>query len=162
MQLPKIITLNDFGGDIASYIEAIYALFKKDFVDTKPKFEGVRLGLKKYPLVSNKEYTFYHFTHDGEYEENRTPNLRRMERVCFIKPMIENSNHPDLKVWRNKRGTKERILIYHEAESFLVVLEDRGDFILPWTAYLVEYPNRKKQLIKEYEDYIKAKTAQGG
>ena len=34
-------------------------------------------------------------------------------------------------------------------------------YILPWTAYLVKENNRKRKLRKEYDAYIKAKTAQG-
>ena len=161
LELPEIITLEEYGGDIATYLEAVYEVFKQDFVDTKPVFEGTPLGLKKHPYIEGKEYTFYHFTHDGDIETERLPNLRRLERMPFPKPMIDNSTHPYLKVWRNKRGNKERILIYHEAETYLVVLEDRGDYILPWTAYLVEYSNRQRKLLAEYDAYIKAKTAQG-
>jgi len=28
-------------------------------------------------------------------------------------------------------------------ENYLVVLKDRGDYILPWTAYPVEQPSKK-------------------
>ncbi|MBN7816855.1 hypothetical protein [Algoriphagus pacificus] len=161
LELPEIITLNEYGGDFTSYLEAVYAIFKRDFIDSSPRYEGKRLALKKHPYIEGKEYTFYHFTHDGDIETDRLPNLRRLERMPFPRPLIDNSTHPYLKVWRNKRGNKERILIYHEAEAYLVVLEDRGDYILPWTAYLVEYSNRQKKLIDEYEAYIKAKTAQG-
>ena len=82
-----------------------------------------------------------------------------MERIPFPRPMIDNSNHTDLRVWRVKRGSKERILIFSETEQYLVVLEDRGEYILPWTAYYIEYPNKIRRLIKEYEEYIKTKTA---
>ncbi len=153
LELPEIIRLEDYGGDIIRYMEVIYAVFRKDFVDKQPAFEGRQLKLKKYPLVDGKECTFYHFTHDGDIETERLPNLRRMERIPFPCPMIENSNHPYLKVWKNRRGTKNRILIFHEAESYLVVLEDRVKYILPWTAYLVEFDNRKRRLLKEYAAY---------
>ena len=159
-ELPDIITLEEYGGDIATYMEAVYAVFKRDFVDSKPTFEGTRLGLKKHPLIADKEYTFYHMTTGGLKEDDRKPDLRRCERIPFPGPMIDNSTHPYLKVWRNKRKNKERILIYHEVEAYLVVLEDRGDYILPWTAYLVEYSNRQRKLMAEYEAYIKAEAAQ--
>ena len=160
LQLPDKITLEEYGGDFSSYLEAVYAIFRRDFVDSRPVFEGTRLGLKKHPFIDGKEYTFYHFTHDGDIEKERLPNLRRLERISFPRPMIDNSTHPFLKVWRNKRGTNERILIFHEDESYLIVLEDRGDFILPWTAYLVEYKNRRIKLMEEYLAYKKAKAAQ--
>lgn len=159
--LPELIYLDEFGGDFTEYIEEIYRIFREDFIDSKPVFEGIRLGLKKYPLVGGKAYTFYHFTHEGSDEENREPNLRRMERIAWPAPMINDSIDPYLKVWRNKKGRHERILIFHEEESYLVVLEDRKEYILPWTAYLVDYNNRKRRLLKEYKAYKNAETAQG-
>lgn len=153
--LPNIIPLEDYDGDISTYLEVIYQVFKKDFIDSKFNFEGIRVALKKYPTVEGKEYTFYHFTHDGDIENERIPNLRRLERIPFPKPMIIGSNHPYLKVWRNTRGRKKRILIFHEEESYLVVLEDRGDFVLPWTAYLVEYNRQVIKLLDEYDRYMR-------
>lgn len=160
LELPEIIELSEYNGNIHNYMNAIYEVFRRDFVLSKPNFKGKRLGLKKFPLVAGKEYTFYHFTHDGKNENDREPNLRRMERMPFPRPMIDCSNCESLRVWRVKRGSKERILIFHEEESYLVVLEDRGSYILPWTAYLVEYPNKRRRLIKEYEAYISAEAAQ--
>ena len=157
--LPKIIELNEFGGDFQSYYEAVYKIFKNDFVDTKPIFRGKRLALKAHSYIEGKEYTFYHFTHDGKIEHDRKPNMRRMERIGFPKPIINNSTHIDLKIWRNKRKNKDRILILHEQERYLVVLEDRKDYILPWTAYYIEYNNRIRKLIKEYEAYKNTETA---
>lgn len=159
--MPSLVSLVDFGGDLPAYLEAIYQVFKNDFVFSKPIFRGKKVGLKKYPLVDQKDYTFYHFTHSGTDERNRKIDLRRMERIRFPRPMIEGSKHPYLKVWKNKRGTKNRFLIYHEAENYVVVLDDRGKYVLPWTAYIVDYPNQKRKLLKEYEDYRKnAETAQ--
>lgn len=156
-ELPEIITLWQYRGDIHTYMEVIYQVFVDDFVKNRPVFEGRRLGLKKHPLIEGKEYTFYHFTHEGNNEENRRPDLRRMERIPWPAPLINNSRHKYLKVWRNQRGMHERILIFHEKEEYLVVLEDRGDYILPWTAYQVIYKNKVRRLLNEYEAYKKPK-----
>jgi len=155
LELPEQIYLEEFSGNFDAYNEAVYEIFREDFVTTKPTFEGVRLGLKKHPFVDDKEYTYYHFTHSGDIETERIPDMRRMERIPFPRPMIDNSNSKSLKVWRNKRGTKERILILHEEERYLVILEDRGEYILPWTAYYIEYNNKIRRLIREYEEYHK-------
>ena len=138
-------------------MEAVYQIFKKDFVDSKPIYQSRRLQLKRHPLIDGKEYTFYHMTHKGKIESDRIPDFRRMERISWPKPLIDNSTHPYLKVWKNirrgKGGKKERILIFHEEENYLVILENRKKYILPWTAYLVEYENKKQKLLKEYEKY---------
>jgi hypothetical protein len=153
LYLPELITLEDYGGDSAAYFEGVYQVFVKDFINSSPVFRGKKLRLKKYPFIAGKEYTFYHFTHDGEDELNRVPNLRRMERMPWPAPMINKSESSNLKVWRNKRGRHERILILHEEEEYLVILEDRKDYILPWTAYLIDYPNKLKRLLREYQAY---------
>ena len=152
-QLPDIITLEEYNGNFAAYFEGIYQIFVRDFIENRPMFEGIRLKLKSFPYTNGKEYTFYHFTHEGNVEENRVPDLRRMERIPWPAPMINDSGHPYLKVWRNNRGRHERILILHEQERYLIILEDRKDYILPWTAYLVDYPNKLKRLLREYEAY---------
>ena len=160
--LPDIIELTEFGGNFSDYLEAVYQIFKTDFVDSKPTFKGTRLGLKRYPLVEGKEYTFYHFTHEGDIENDRLPDLRRMERIAWPRPMID-SEHEYLKVWRNTRrgkgGTKNRILILHEAERYLIILDDRGDYILPWTAFLIKGNTQLKKHIREYDEFIKAEAA---
>jgi hypothetical protein len=113
-------------------------------------------------LIGLSSYgTLYVWT--GNVEDERIPDMRRMERIAWPRPMIDNSEHNYLKVWRNVRrgqgGTKNRILILHELECYLVVLEDRGDYILPWTAYYLRNSKELGKKIKEYNDYLKAENA---
>lgn len=156
-ELPELIELSEYGGDFAKYLEAVYELFKRDFIENKLSFRGMRLGLKKHPLYKDKEATFWHMTSEGSDEEERLPDLRRLERIQWPAVMINNSEHPYLKVWENTRGTKTNILIFHEAENYLVILRKGNGYVIPWTAYLVAYESRKQKLLKEYEDYIKSK-----
>ena len=155
-ELPDIVELTEFGGNFQKYLEEVYQIFKADFIDSKPVYRGKKLGLKRYPLIAGKEYTFYHMTHKGDIENEREPDLRRMERIAWPAPMINSSDHPYLKVWRNirrgKGGKKQRILIFHVKEMYLVILDDRKNYILPWTAFNV-YKNQKARLLKEYNEY---------
>ncbi|HKL08973.1 MAG TPA: hypothetical protein VJ896_09370 [Bacteroidales bacterium] len=163
-ELPELIELSDFGGNFDTYLSAVYKIFKNDFIKNKPVFQGKRLGLKKFPLIEGKEYTFYHMTHEGNIENERLPDLRRMERIAWPRPMIDYSTHSYLKVWRNirrgKGGTRNRILILHEKEKYLVVLEERTNYILPWTAYLIKRSHQLGKHLKEYDSYNKQKPPQ--
>ena len=158
-ELPELITLQEYNGNFEQYLEVVYSVFNNDFIVNRPNFRGKRLGLKKHPLYKNKEATFWHLTSDGKVEQDRLPDLRRLERIGWPSPMINKSEHQYLKVWRNRRGNDESILIWHEKEEYLVVLRDRGEYILPWTAYLVQNKAQKLKLMKEYGAYIKAETA---
>jgi len=91
-----------------AFIEAAYQIFKRDFVTTRPIFEGKPLRLNKFPLVAGREYTFYHLTQEGNDEDNREFSINRAECIPFPRPMIDNVNHPYLKVWTNiRKGGKE-------------------------------------------------------
>lgn len=39
--------------------------------------------------------------------------------------------------------------------SYVVVMADRGDHIMPWTAYPVERPHQRQKLEREYLDFWK-------
>ena len=159
--LPPLVLLGDYGGNWDVYLEAIYDWFKLDFIDSKPVFQGRRLGLKRHPVIHGKEATFWHMTSEGMEEENRTPDIRRCERIRWPKPVIDRSDDSAIKVWRNKRGREERICLWLERENYLVILADRGEYILPWTAYLIEQQHRQNKLQKEYEEYWKGQAKKG-
>jgi len=58
-----------------------------------------------------------------------------------------------VKYWVSVKRKEDRIHIWLEEEDYVVVLADRGDFLLPWTAFLVTRQHTKQKLRKEYETY---------
>ena len=159
--LPPLVLFSDFGGDWDAYLDAIYDYFRRDFVDSKPVFQGRRLGLKRHPLTHGKEATFWHMIQEGAVEEDRTPDFRRCERIRWPRPIIEHDTDETIKVWENQRRGEKRICLWFEQENYLVILADRGNYILPWTAYLVEQPHRQRKLQREYEAYRQSKAQKG-
>lgn len=159
--LPPLVLLRDHGGEWERYLEAVYAWFKQDFINSKPVFQGRRLGLKRHPFSDGKEATFWHMTSEGKDEENRLPDLRRCERIRWPKQVIEHDTDPAIKVWRNQRGREERVCLWLVPENYLVILTDRGEYILPWTAYLVEQPHQQRKLQKEFEEYWRQRGING-
>ena len=156
---PELLYLNEYGGNFDNYFNAVYAVFENHFIKSKNYFHGIIVTAPKYPLEENIHRTFYHITHEGEEEKDRTPDLRRMERIKFPKFIIKGSPHEELLVWKNKRRGQNRILIFNEAEGYLLVLTDRKKYLLLCTAYVIDTNHRKTKLIKEYEAYKNAKTA---
>lgn len=149
--LPALEELTDHRGDFSRYLEAIYQIFCVDFVESKPMFEGKRLGLKRHPIIQGKEATFWHMISEGNDEAERLPNLRRCERIRWPRPIIENAADTALKVWREPNGSGHRVLIWFAEAEYLVVLDERKDYILPWTAYPVEREHQQRKLEKRWE-----------
>jgi hypothetical protein len=156
---PDLILLNDYAGDFKSYFNAVYTVFENDFIKTQPKYEGLKVAVRKYPEVDGIHRTFYHITHEGEDENNRQPDIRRMERIRYPRFVMVTHLHNEILIWKNKRGKDERIVLFNETENYVVILTNRTEYYMFITAYYVETEHRKRSLLKEYETYIKAKTA---
>lgn len=148
--LPELVLFEDYQGNWERYLETIYVLFCDDFVRSKAVFKGRRLGLKRHPVIQGKEATFWHMVSEGSVEGDRLPDLRRCERIRWPKPVIEHDNAPEIKIWSEKKKGNKRIHIWFEAEGYLVVLDDRKDFILPWTAFYVKYDHQRRKYNKRW------------
>lgn len=152
--LPDKIYLNDFGGNYSKYIDAIYAVFERDFIKHKSKFGSNKLNLKFNPLFQSRAYTFYHMTHEGEIEDDRTPDLRRCECMTWARPTVENTEKWNLRFWRQERKGKQRICIEFANEfdvNYYVILDVRANFILLWTAFIAEMKHEKVKKDNEYQ-----------
>jgi hypothetical protein len=149
--LPPLMAFGDYGGDWNRYLAAIYAAFRSDFVASKPAFRGRRLGLKRHPEYDGKEATFWHMISEGSVEEDRIPDFRRCERIRWARPLIEHDAEPDVLVWTEPRGANDdRIHIYLPDERYLVVLADRGSYILPWTAFYIAHENGHRKYLQRH------------
>src|SRR6185503_4402146 len=118
-----------------------------------------RVTIKRHPLLDGREATFWHMTSTGNEEEVRIPELRRCERIRWILPMIRTIGTDRVRNWTNKRKNKsgvleDRIVIALPDFSYIVILADRGNFVLLWTAYFVEYENQRQTHKKEYEAFV--------
>jgi hypothetical protein len=100
--LPALICLSDFGGNWDRYQQGLYEVFRRDFLEARLYFRGLPLRLKRHPLADGKEATFWHFTSEGHVEAERTPDLRRCERIAWPRPIIERVDDPAVKVWEMK------------------------------------------------------------
>ncbi len=156
--LPPLVLLQDYGGNWDKYLETIYAYFKRDFIDSRPAFRGIRLALKRHPVSQGKEATFWHMTSEGKDEATRTPDLRRCERIRWPRPIIEQADAKGLKVWVSVRNRENRIHIWLESEDYVVVLAKRKDYLLPWTAFLVTYEHTRRKLRKEFETFSRSQS----
>lgn len=159
LNFPNLELLQNYGGNFETYFNAIYNIFESHFIKNKTLFQGIHVTAQKHPEVDGIHRTFYHITHEGEDEANRSPDLDRMERIRFPNFMISNCPNVELLIWKNQRGRDTRVLIFNEIEGYLVVMTERKGFNLFWTAYYIQQSHSKKKLLKEYNAYIKAKTA---
>lgn len=159
LSFPELIFLQSFEGNFNNYFNAVYEIFDAHFIKAQPRFAGVRVSAPRYPEVDGRSRTFYHITHEGEDEQNREPDIRRMERIRFPRFKIETHPHSELLVWEKQIGSDTRIHILNKDQCYLLVLNKRKDYLLLWTAFWIERKHTLDKKLKEYEAYIKTKTA---
>jgi hypothetical protein len=163
--LPPLVYLEDAGGSWETYLGTLYGWFRRDFVESKPGWPGKRVGLKRYPLEQGKEATFWHFISEGQTEAERTIDVRRCECIRWPRPTIEAyiGSRPvagsRVVWWRNQRRNEWRYVIALPDFSYLVVMADRGEYVLPWTQYVVERERQREKYRKEYQTYWDAQKS---
>jgi hypothetical protein len=148
--LPALCPLGDCDGDWAQYAELIYGHFRTDFLTSTTSYQGRPVGINR-TLVHGKEATFWHLISEGKAEDERTPDMRRCERIRWPRQILVEPVGVRVRAWRNKRGGKERVLMATEDFCYLVVLALTTANAFLVTAYYVEEGHRRRKLAKEYE-----------
>jgi hypothetical protein len=136
MPLPD---LYPFHGDWTRYEDEIYEIYMDTIVHSGIQFRGLPVSAQYRPPTRNKGYGFWHLISEGQSEDDRTPDLKRCERIRWVAWLIVNAESDDnLSWWENTRGGSTHTVIWHEQENFAVVLAKRSDYYLLKTAYWVK------------------------
>lgn len=160
--LPELIKLEDFNGDWNRYIDEVFSIFYRDFIENQPKFQNKWVRCRR-DLIKGKEAAFWHCTSEGPDENNRTPDIKRCERIGWIKTVIEHSDSPKVDYWSVRRRGETRWLLWFN-EEFLIVLGERlrkrdgFKYMQLITVYCTEEEHRKEYLRKERDEYSRAKN----
>lgn len=84
----------------------------------------------------------------------------RCRRIEWPRKMLDEfaaaypaSQTQKIRWWKTRRGAKTRYVIALADFSYVVVVEDKPDYVMLWTAYPVEYSSKKKKLLREFEAY---------
>jgi len=144
------------------YEDFLYSIFRTDFIDSHPEFEGKDVRIRFHPIEYNKEEAFYHVTcQDYLKDGERVPDFRRCERIRWVRAFIENYNCDSskctgcdgIKVWEKPYKNNQRIHLLFEEERYIVVLERRDNYVLLITAFYIEQDHTLEKKVKEYHQY---------
>ena len=155
IHVPELIYLEDYGGNYNDYESAVYALYQDTFEKSQFYWDEKPIYHKKHPEMKGKPATFWHITSSGSDENSREPDLRRYETIAWPAFILEYCLYQcrDLLVWKNRRKGKTRILLWCRDIDYVVILDERKDFCIFWTAYPVNYKHTRDKFLKEYNEY---------
>jgi len=123
--LPALLTLAQYDGDWSRYVKAVYQAFHDDFIASQPKYKGGWVRTRRDPMSSGKEWGFWHCVSEGNVEDDRVPDLRRCERIRWVRAIIENHTDSQIDVWVRNDGRRGRKVHLWFGEEYLVVLGER-------------------------------------
>ena len=91
----------------------------------------------------------------------RLPDLRRCERIEWIRQFIENygcdpalcCDCEGIKVWKEPYKSTFRTHLLLEEERYMVILEVRESYVLLITAYYLGYSHALEKQLKRYQKY---------
>lgn len=147
------------------YENHIYQIFRNDFIDSYPLFDAKRVKIRHEPIVFGKEEAFYHVTcQDYAKNRQRNPDLRRCERIRWVRSFIENyacdSSACDfcdgIKLWDEKYKSNVRTHILLEEERYMVVVEKRPKYCLLITAFYFDQDHRLRKTLQRYNRAVLA------
>lgn len=166
MSLPPLITLADPGGDPEVYLDRVYDIFKETVVRAGLHFLGKPIKCRWEKPYKNKHFCFWHIISEGYVEEERTPDMRRCERVGWVNFVVSNvDDHQKIWCWENRRssskGNKTRTILYLHEERYVVVLEERREAYYLITTFCVERQHRHEKLIKEKKSSSDPRNGRG-
>ena len=154
MTVPDLILFDDFSGDWPRYEEALYEVFVSDILRHDLRFRGAKVTARRMPEHERKWAGFWHLISEGRVEDDRLPEMRRCERLAWVRWIIENEGEcPEIDVWQNQRGREKNTLLWLR-EQYLVVLSVRGKNYLLKTAYCTVERHRIKKLGRERDAAI--------
>lgn len=159
-------SLNDFGGDWDNYLNSCYAIYMRDFHYSKPKWpiKEQRFAEKRHPIQDGKSGTFWHVTSEGRDESQRIPSLSRLERIAWPRVVLDefslcypSSSSEKIRWWVEKRKNENRYVISISDYSYVVIVADRGSYVLLWTAFPVEHSHAREKRKRAFERYWERK-----
>jgi hypothetical protein len=139
--------------------DLLYEIFKKDFLLSDVKYRDFKVYFRP-DKDKEKEILFWHLTSKKEKINNeivRIPDLRRCERLPWVKPLIQRPpNNDDILDWDYEHYNKRiKTCILLRYWDFIVILEKtkEGRRLLI-TAYYIDNEHEKRKIMNTYENRI--------
>ncbi len=160
--LPDLILFTDYNGDWPSYERALYDVFVTCFITSESTaFSPKRLAVKKQPYPKNRELGFWHLISEEQNrrrgappnEEERTPDMRRCERIRWPRPVIDKYQSDCVVYWRTEERRQLFTLIALPDFSYALILRE-GENYMQLVTHYVTWERRGQEFRAQYEEYV--------
>ncbi len=137
--------------------EELYSIFHDHFIKSRVYLaKSIYVNPGYHGKKNGKENIFWHIvTRTNNKTKEREFDTQRASRIHWIKPIIENYNNHEIKLFYADYNKKIRLFLWAEDYDFVVILQKLGNnysSYLVTSFYIEEW--KKKKFQKMYENYI--------
>ncbi len=104
-------------------------------------------------MQSGRELIFWHLTHRQDKNMGeRLPDMRRCERLSWVRVIIDNADQPEVVGWDYKEGDGSvNTYLWLRAFDFFVLMKKYRDGRRRLiTSYFIDYPHKRRKLEEKY------------
>ena len=167
--LPEMAPVNPWTADT---YEMLYVIFCRDIRDSGLRYAGKEVWIFK-NMEDGKETIFWHLTSRKKKEERiprrkrkfftnahnnlepeRLPDLRRCERLPWVKPLIEHFGDPEVLAWDYEEGDRTiKTYVWMREFNFVVIMKKFPDGKRRLiTSFYVDSKYKKQDFQRKYEN----------
>lgn len=124
-------------GDWNAFIDTAYQAYQNDFIVNPPVFMGKRVVVDKRILDGKYMEGFWHVVQrDMRGGAHRYPDFQRVERISWIKPLMENPAAEGVEYRSCLEGKREiRHYILAPSRNYVVILGEKKRALFLVTAF---------------------------
>jgi hypothetical protein len=145
--------------DFDDYVNHLYDLFCDDFLLNTVYFGQYEVDLLQTFQYKGKEETFWHVistessaVKGGRHVKEKRIDLKRLERIRWIKEIIENYSDGSILMWADTSYPEPRIHIWYNKEYVVILILKKSK---PYYQLLTAFITRGNKVIDFELDYKK-------
>jgi len=143
-----------FEGDWGRYQRQLSDVFSRELSNGNPVFRGIRVSCQRRPETDGEWFAFWHLISEGHVEDERIPDMRRCERLPWVRWIIDHAdNDNEIDVWEYQNRRAKNIYLWYR-EEYLVVLSRRNGYFLLKTAFCTPQDGYKRKLRRQRDNAI--------
>ncbi len=152
--LPEMLNVNPW---TETTYDALYQLFCDTLKNSRPVYRGAEVWFFL-DMEDGKEKIFWHLTsRDDKETGERLPDLRRSERLPWVRPMIDQPDQSDVLDWDFEEGDGTiKTYIWLKEYDFVVIMKkypDENRRLI--TSFWIEYNNTRRKMQKKYDNRLR-------
>ena len=124
-------------------------------------FSGKKLEFLNKPVkvadkiiaFDNRNERFWHIITDPHVPDYTNIKEKRAERLCWIRPIIENHNNDEFLVYKRIKKNETYFHLFIPSCEYMIILIGRKKSFYLITAFHIDYSYKINEYLREYEKY---------